>query len=123
MLWEGVSSSQLLVQVDAEARTVIRPQRSVADLRTAGEHFARSLAELVLLLDAEVVAGQIQLQVHRVADRRDVAGTVPGSPHAKELAQRRELASHAQSADIRNVDSDEIDESLFDERHILRLIH
>ena len=54
----------------------------------------RSL-KTVLLLDAEVVAGQVEVQVGGVADRRDVARAVPGRAHAEELAEGRQLARRA----------------------------
>ena len=53
------------------------------------------------LLDAEVVAGEVEVQVGGVADRRDVARAVPGGAHAEELAEGGQLARHAEAADVR----------------------
>ena len=77
----------------------------------------------MLLLDPEVVAGQVELQVGRVPDRRHVARSVPGGADAEELAQRGQLPGHAQPADVRNVDADEIDQPIADERDVFGLIH
>src|SRR5581483_6438783 len=51
---EGIARRLLLVDVDAESRPVAGPHAPVADLRRAGEHLARFVAEEVLFLDAEV---------------------------------------------------------------------
>src|SRR5581483_1540361 len=69
MLRERIPGRQLLVDVDAQAGPVIGPVVAVADLGTAGEDLPRALAEDVLLLDAEVVAGQVQVEIGRVSDR------------------------------------------------------
>ena len=54
-------------------------------------------------------------------DRRGVAGAVPGGADAEELAERRHLARRAQAADLRDVDADEVDQPLGDERHVFVL--
>src|SRR5207248_11466250 len=63
MLGERVTRGQVLVEVDAQARLVVRPQHAVVNFGAARENLARALAEHVLVLDAEVVASQIQLEV------------------------------------------------------------
>ena len=76
----------------------------------------------MLLLDPEVVAGQVKLQVGRVPDGRHVARAVPGGPHAEELAERCQLARHTQPADIRDVHADEVDQPIADQRHVFGLV-
>src|SRR5574341_678226 len=44
------------------------------------------------LLNAEVRATDVEMQVGCVADRRDIAGAVPGGAHAIQLAERGHLA-------------------------------
>src|SRR5688572_28126868 len=87
---------QRLVDLDAESGAVVWPHRPVTNLGRAGKDGARLLAEDVLLLDAEVPAGQVECQVRGVANRRDIAGAVPGGADTEQLAVRRQLASRCQ---------------------------
>ena len=64
-----------LVEIDAPAGPVIRPQVPGAQLRRPRKDFVQRLAEADHLLDAEVGAGQVEVQVGRVADRRDITTT------------------------------------------------
>ena len=57
-----------------------------------------------------------------MADRGYVPRPVPGGPHAKELAHRRQLAGHGETANRRDVDANEIYEPVADEGHVLGLI-
>ena len=50
-----------------------------------------------------------------------VARAVPGGLDAEELAERGHLPRHAQAADLRDVDPDEVDQPLGDQRHVLLL--
>src|SRR5204863_35720 len=83
---------------DAEPRSLARPHRAIPDRRAAGKHVPRVRSEPGALVDAEVVAGQLQGELRGVADRRGVAGPVPGRADAEELAERRHLSRHAQTA-------------------------
>ncbi len=48
--------------------------------------------EEMRLLDAEVGAGEVELQVRGVPDRRDIARSVPGGANAEELAEGGQFA-------------------------------
>src|SRR5262245_7374047 len=104
------------VDVDAQSGAVIGPEHAVADLRGAGEDLPRPLREAMAVLDPEIRHGEVEMQIGRVPDRRDVAGTVPGGAHPKELAQRGELAGRGDAADVREMDPDEVDQPLLDQR-------
>ena len=58
-----------LVDINAKPRQVVRPELAVANLRCAGEDLTAVRAEDVLFLNAEVVAGQVKVQVGGMADR------------------------------------------------------
>src|SRR5919202_2093611 len=122
VLGEGVARGQRFVDVDAQPGLLVRPQHAVPNLGTTREDLARPLAEDMLLLDTEVVTGQVELQVGRVPNRRHVAGAVPRRAHAEELAQRRQLPGHAQTTDVRDVHADEVDQPIADQRHVFGLI-
>ena len=66
---------------------------------------------------------QVEVQVRGVADRRDVAGAVPGRAHPEELAEDAQLARRRQPANVRDVDADEVDQAVADQRHVLVLVH
>src|SRR5688572_5116903 len=53
-----------------------------------------------------------------VADRRSVAGTVPGGADAEKFAESGDFARDADAADLRNVAANEIDEAVFDDVEI-----
>src|SRR5437773_11301016 len=74
----GVLGGCLLVQVDAQAGVVVEPVGAVANLGAAGEDLLCALGEDGAFLDTEVVDGQVEVHVRGVADRRNVAGPVPG---------------------------------------------
>src|SRR5437763_215420 len=94
-----VAPGLLLVDVDAPARPVVGVHAAVPDLRRAGENLTRGVVERRALEDPEVVDGQAEVEVGGVADRRDVAGAVPGGPYAEELAVGGQLARRREAAD------------------------
>ena len=69
VLREREALRRLLVDVDAEAGPLVRPERTIVDLGTTREHLASGIVEQVSLLDPEVRAGQVELEVGRVAHR------------------------------------------------------
>ena len=73
----------------------------------------------MLLLNPKIVAGQVEVEVHGVADRRDVAGAMPGRPDVEELAAGSDLAGHAQAADRRDMQPDEVDPAVGHKRQPL----
>jgi hypothetical protein len=64
------------------------------------------------LLDAEVVAHQVEVDIARVANRGDVAGAVPGCAYAKGLADDRQLAGRRDAADLADVYADNVDQAV-----------
>src|SRR5439155_230887 len=56
---EGIPRRRFLVHVDAEPRSLARPQGAVPDLGAAGKHLPRLPSEPRPLVNAEVVAGQL----------------------------------------------------------------
>src|SRR5206468_1355290 len=118
---EGELRGQLLIHVDSESRRLIRIHVTVAGLRRAGEYLARFRWKDVAFVDAKVIAGQLQCKTGGVAYRRAVPGTVPGGLHSEELAQGGHLARHAQTADLRDVDADVVDQSVCNQGDILVL--
>ena len=71
------------------------------------------------LLDAEVRPGEIELQVGGVPDRRDISRAVPGRAHPEELAEGGQLAGRGDPADVGDVDADEVDQPVLDQRQVL----
>ena len=74
------------------------------------------VVEGAVLLNAEVVAGDVERGVRHVADRRDVAGAVPGGADAEDLAHRGDLAARGEAAGLRYMDADVVDQALADQR-------
>ena len=89
---------------------------AVAPLRAALEDGLRALIEWRVLLNAEVVADEIEGDVGHVADGRDVAGAVPGGFDAELLGQDGDFAAGSETAGFGDVDADVVDEAAFDER-------
>src|SRR5438128_11137524 len=71
---EGELRGRLLVHVDAEPGGLARPHGAVPDFGAAGKHLPRVHGEPGALVNAEVVAGQLEGELGGVADRRGVAG-------------------------------------------------
>ena len=66
-------------------------------------------------MNSEVIAGQLEREPGRVADRRAVAGTVPGRFYAEEFAECGHFARHRKPADLRDVNPDKINQPLGDQ--------
>ena len=84
--------------------------RAVLEHRAAGADVPFGLLELAGFLDAEVRAGQVEMDVGRMAHRRHIPRSVPGSAHTEKFGQGRDLSGHRQPADLRDVDADEVDQ-------------
>ena len=67
-------------------------------------------------MHAEVPTHQIERDVGGVADGRDVARAVPGGSYPEGLAHDRHLAARRESAGLRDVDADIVDQAVGDER-------
>jgi len=59
---------------------------------------------------------QIQLQVGGVTDGDTSPGPCQAVRHAEELAERPSIAGHAQSTNVEDVDANEVDEPVADQR-------
>jgi hypothetical protein len=100
MLWERESGCYFLIYVYAQPWQIVGPQVSIPDLRTTGEYVPRLLPEKVLLLNAEVVARQIQSQIGGMTNRRYIPWAVPRCPYTEELAQCCQFARRANATDL-----------------------
>src|SRR5262249_47199206 len=75
---EWILGGSFFIDLDSPARSLIRVEIPVLHLRAAVKHLLRPVVEGGILLDAEVVASNIERDVGAMADWRDVAGAVPG---------------------------------------------
>ena len=85
------------------------------------EHVLRLLREAAALVDAEVVAGQLERELRGVRDGDASPGPCQAVRTPKNSHERRHLARRAEAADLRDVDADEVDQPVRDERHVLVL--
>src|ERR1017187_3199759 len=112
----GISGCQLFVDFDAPAGGVVSVKVAVLHHGAAAEDFLQAVVEGRVLLDAEVVADQVERHVCGVADGGDVAGAVPGGLDAVDLGHGGDLAHGRQAAGLAHVDADVIDQASGDER-------
>ena len=89
VLRKWVPRCQSLVEVDAEPGLLIGPHRTVVDVGASREHLSGALTKQAGLLDAEVGACEVELEVGCVAHRGHVAWPMPGGSGTEELTQRR----------------------------------
>src|SRR5262249_54408564 len=107
---------QLLVNLHAESWFFLREHITVLDFGAALEDLLRVLRETGAFVNTEVIAGEFERQLRRVRHGRSVARAVPSGANAEVFAQSRDLASRTQTADLRDVDADEINQPVFDQR-------
>ena len=112
----GVLGGQLFIHIDAPAGRRVGPKIAVLESGAPFEYLRGNAADQAPLLDAEVVAGEIEMELSGVADWRNVAGAVPGGLHAERLCEQRDFARHADAADLRDMTADEIDQAAGNER-------
>src|SRR5947209_1224516 len=112
---------ELLVDLDPQPWLLSREHVAVFHLGAPNEDVPRLQREAAALVDAEVVTRQLQGQLRGVRDRRRVARSVPRGANAEVLTQRGHLARRAQPTDLRQVNADEIDQAIPDERDVLVL--
>src|SRR5580658_4998352 len=74
---KGRFSGFFLINLNSPARLLAYPQIPVFHLRAALKDCLRPLIEGRVLLDAEVIADQIQSYVGHMPNRRNVSGTMP----------------------------------------------
>src|SRR4051794_7841474 len=75
---------RLLIDLDTPARLGAGPDVPVFEDRHAVEDLARVGVKFRVLLDAEVVAHNVESHVGHVADRRNVSGTMPCRFHTEQ---------------------------------------
>src|SRR4030042_1618190 len=83
---QRVLGGQLLVDVDAEARGLVDVHVALVHRRTTGEDLTCPIAYGRRLLDAEIPGRQVQVCIGGVADRGDIARTVPGAADVETLS-------------------------------------
>ena len=84
--------------------------------RATAEDLLSRLIERRILLDAEVVADQVERDVGGVANGGNIGGAVPGRAHAERLGKRGDLAGGREAPGLRQVHADVIDETIRDQR-------
>src|SRR6267378_3057149 len=112
----GILRGSFLIHFDTPARLFVGIEVSILHYRTSVEDFPRRLVKGGVLLDAEVVAHQIERDVGGVADWRYVARTVPCGFHTEDLAHRRHLPGRRESTHLSNVHAHIVDQALGNER-------
>src|SRR5215212_11924642 len=108
VLGVGIARGQHLVDVDAEPRFVIRPHHAVMKLWSSREDLPADVIEAMRLLDAEVGDGEVEMEVRRMPDGRDVSRSMPRRAYAEELTHGGQLASGRDAADRGRVEPDEV---------------
>ena len=102
----GILCGLLLIQVYAETGLVVGVNKAVvAVLGHTGEHFQQSAVVILQLLDnevgrfdaapllqAQILSGQIDVDVGCMSQRAHVAGAVPADAHTILLAEHLQLA-------------------------------
>src|SRR4029453_10506363 len=83
---------QFLIDLDPEPRAVVCQHEAVLRFRTTAKHLARLGREVAPLVDAKVVARELERELRRMSKRRSIARPMPRRPDAAELAQRLHLA-------------------------------
>src|SRR6266496_4851032 len=92
---------RLLVDVHAPTRRFIDVEVAVPDRGTSGKHLLRCLVESKTFLNSEIMNGQVQVDVRRVADGRKVGRPVPGGTHVEPFGERRDLARGGKPSGLR----------------------
>src|SRR5262249_30769960 len=90
-----VLGGQLLVEVDAQSRGFARVEHAVLEAVGVREDPVRLLGVAHVLLDAEVVDGQVEVQGGGHADGGEVGGAVAARAHVEELGEGGDLAEVA----------------------------
>ena len=112
---------QLLIDVNAEPGGFRGVHITIPDLGASLKDFARLGRENIPLVDAEVVARQLESESGCVSQGGDVSRTMPRRFDAEKFAERRHLSRHRQAADLRDVNPDKVDQAVCDQGHILML--
>ena len=114
-----VFGGEFFIDVDAQAGTVVWIQVAVSDFGKTWENVVAELAEPTPFLDSEIGRPEIEVQVGGVADRRGIPGAVPGGPDVVHVSKGGYVASGRDATHLADVHSDEIDQTILDERRPL----
>jgi hypothetical protein len=79
--------------ISVPARGVAGIEITIFKCRTAFEDFRGNPRYDSALLDSEVVAGKIEMEIGRVPDRRHVARAMPRDLHAEKFSNDRDFAA------------------------------
>src|SRR4051812_3755379 len=109
----GVAAGEVggegVVEVDAPAGFFVGVGVAGFDGGHAGEHVGFGGAAGGPFLDAEVVQGDVEVDVGGHADGGDVAGAVPGGADAEGGAEVGEFEGGGDAAELGGVDADEVE--------------
>ena len=108
-----------LVDIDPEPRCLVPVHVAPFGDRVAWEDRQFAIGEVVLFLDAEVPAGQIQMVGSQLVDRVVVAAFLPCGVDTVELAQVGDLAGRRDSAGLAHSDAHVVDKSVLNEGQVL----
>src|SRR5579862_7968972 len=115
-LGKGHLCGCFLVDLNSPPRLLAYPQVSIFHLGAAMKDLPRPLIERCVFLDAKVVADEVQRDVGHVTDRGDISGAVPRRSNSKLLGQDCDLTRPRESANLRKMDPDVVDQSLGNQR-------
>src|SRR6058998_1511500 len=99
---------RLLIDVHAPAWYLINVEVAVPDRGASGKHLLRCLVESKTFLNSEIMYGQVQVDVRRVADGRKIGRSVPGGTHVEPFGECRDLARGGKPSGLREVNADEV---------------
>src|SRR5690242_14860976 len=113
---KGIFGGELLVNFDSPARRLSGVEVAVFESCAALEDFGLEAGDDAAFLDAEVGAGKVEVQLGRMAHRRDIAWAVPCGLHAVHFAENGDLPCRRQPSGLREVNADVIDQPALDQR-------
>src|SRR6185437_2425266 len=107
----------LLVDVHSKTWLVVGVQVTPFQDRVAGKRLELLGAEVVLFLNSEVPARQVQLKGSHLVDRVGVSTLLPGRLDAEPLGKVSDLLGLGNPTNLGHPYADEVDQSLGDQRH------
>lgn len=113
---EGMPGSEFLIHFDPPSGLVTGIEVAILISRATLENFRLETRNDAAFLDSKIAAGEVQVQLGRVADGRDVGRAVPGCLDAKIFSQDGDLASWRQASGLRHMAADVFDQSSLDQR-------
>src|ERR1700677_1583888 len=114
---QRISRRQLLINVNAETGFVTAVEVAFSDLSNAGKHFVHDWRKVVLFLNTESTAGDVDVIAGNLINGVVLATFLKSSPDAEDLAERGELLDWGDAAGRCHPAADEVDQTVLDERH------